>query len=252
MANPSDNESGPRSTGTAAQFATTHWSTVLVAGDSASPGSREALERLCLTYWYPLYAFVRRKGYSPEDARDLTQAFFERFLEKQYLKAVDAEKGRFRSFLLKALTHFLANEWDRAHAAKRGGSPSALPLVPDALEEQYARDAVSDEPPERHFDRLWAEALMDRAMGLLEEEYRVAGKAAVFEALVGFISDRPAAGEYADVAVRLGMSEHAVAMAVSRLRERYGVRVREGIADTVDDPAEVEAELRYLIELVTA
>jgi DNA-directed RNA polymerase specialized sigma24 family protein len=165
--NQPEGESGDR---TAAQFATTHWSTVLAAGDSASPGSREALERLCQTYWYPLYAFVRRKGYSPEDAKDLTQAFFERFLEKHYLKAVDAEKGRFRSFLLKALTHFLANEWDHAHAAKRGGNPTALPLALDALEEQYGREAISKELPERHFDRLWAEALMDRAMGLLEEE----------------------------------------------------------------------------------
>ncbi len=246
--NQSEDESEPRA---AAQFATTHWSTVLAAGDSASPGSREALERLCRTYWYPLYAFVRRKGYSAEDSKDLTQAFFERFLEKHYLKAVDVEKGRFRSFLLKALTHFLANEWDRAHAAKRAGNPAVLPLVPDALEEQYAREAVSDEPPERHFDRLWAEALLDRAMALVEEEYRAAGKVAVFEALVGFISDRPATGEYAAAAERLGMSEHAVAMAVSRLRERYGVRVREEIANTVDDPAEVEVELRYLIELVT-
>jgi RNA polymerase sigma-70 factor (ECF subfamily) len=245
-----DSESGSR-TRAAAQFATTHWSTVLAAGDSALPGSREALERLCRTYWYPLYAFVRRKGYSPEDAKDLTQAFFERFLEKHYLKAVEPEKGRFRSFLLKVLTHFLANEWDRAHAAKRGRGPAVPPAIPDALEEQYGREAVGEESPERHFDRLWAEALMDRAMALLEEEYRAAGKAAVFEALVSFLSDRPAAGEYAAVGERLGLSGHAVAMAVARLRDRYGVRVRTEIANTVDDPSEVKAELRYVIELVT-
>jgi RNA polymerase sigma-70 factor (ECF subfamily) len=177
-------------------FLTTHWSVALAAKTPSSPEAFTALEKLCRTYWYPLYAFVRRKGHSPEDAKDLTQAFFERFLERQYLKTVTPE-GRFRSFLLKAVTHFLANEWDRTHALKRRGSTAVLPAAPEGLEARYGREVVFEESPERHFDRLWAEALMDRAMASLEDEYQAAGKKAVFDALVGFLSDRPAAGEYA-------------------------------------------------------
>jgi RNA polymerase sigma-70 factor (ECF subfamily) len=154
--NQSENESGPR---TAAQFATTHWSTVLAAGDSASAESSAALERLCRTYWYPLYAFVRRKGHPPEDAKDLTQAFFERFIEKRFLKDVAMERGRFRTFLLTALTHFLANEWDRVKATKRGGGFELISLDSPTLEERYRADTSSEESPERHFDRLWAEAV---------------------------------------------------------------------------------------------
>jgi len=246
--NHSEDESGQR---TAAQFATTHWSVVLAAGDSASPDSHEALEKLCRTYWYPLYAFVRRKGYSPEDAKDLTQAFFERFLEKHYLKDVLAEKGRFRRFLLASLTHFLANEWERTQALKRGGGLVIFTLDPAVLEERYSVEASTQDPPERHFDRLWAEAVMDRALGLLEEEFRAAGKADQFDALAAFASRSPDEGEYAKVGERLGMNSHAVAMAVARMRDRYRALVRAEIADTVDGATDFEAELRYLVELVS-
>jgi RNA polymerase sigma factor (sigma-70 family) len=235
----------------ATQFATTHWSVVRAAGDSASPGSREALEQLCRTYWYPLYAFVRRKGYSSEDAKDLTQAFFERFLEKHYLRDVLAEKGRFRTFLLTSLTHFLANEWDRVKAAKRGGGCQFIPLDPPTLEERYRTDASGEESPERHYDRLWAEAVMDRALAVLEEEHRAAGKVAQFGALADFLSRPPDEGEYTAVGDRLGLNSHAVSVAVSRLRERYRALIQTEIEDTVEGSAEVDAELRYLIELVT-
>jgi DNA-directed RNA polymerase specialized sigma24 family protein len=242
------NKSASRSS---AQFATTHWSVVLAARDSASPGSQEALERLCRTYWYPLYAFVRRKGYSPEDAKDLTQAFFERFLEKHYLREVLAEKGRFRTFLLTSLTHFLANEWDRLKAAKRGGDCQFIPLDPPTLEERYRTDASGEESPERHYDRLWAEAVMDRALALLEQEHRAAGKDAQFGALADFLSRRPDEGEYTAVGDRLGLNSHAVSVAVGRLRERYRALIQTEIEDTVEGSAEVDAELGYLIELVT-
>jgi len=236
---------------TAGQFATTHWSTVVAARDSTSPESRDALERLCRTYWYPLYAFVRRKGHPPDDAQDLTQTFFERFIEKRFLKDVAPERGRFRSFLLAALTHFLANEWDRVKAAKRGGGFQFISLDLTTLEDRYRSDASSEESPERHFDRLWADAVMDHALELLEKEYRAADKAAQFKALAGFLSRPPDEGEYAAVGEQLGLNNHAVAVAVARLRERYRALIRSEIADTVDSPAEVDAELRYLIELVS-
>lgn len=236
---------------TAVQFATTHWSAVLAAADSASGSSPGAMETLCRQYWYPLYAFVRRKGHSAEDAKDLTQAFFERLLEKQYLKDVRAEKGRFRTFLLTSLTHFLANEWDRSCALKRGGGQADLSLDAAALEERYISEGTPLDPPERHFDRLWAAAVMDRALALLEAEFRAAGRAPQFQALVAFLSRPPRDGEYAGLGQPLGLSSHAVAVAVSRLRDRYRELIRAEVADAVDRPAEVEAELRYLIELVT-
>ncbi len=247
VSDPSGGESGERS---AAAFATTHWSTVLAAGDSALPDSREALERLCRTYWYPLYAFVRRKGHSPEEAKDLTQAFFERFLEKRYLKGVLAEKGRFRTFLLTSLTHSLANEWDQARALKRGGGLTILTLDPALLEKRYRCEVNSENFPERHFDQLWAEAVMDRALALLEEEFRVAGKAHQFDALADFVSRLPEEGEYTAVGERLGLSGHAVAVAVSRFRERYRALVRAEIANTVESAADFEAEMHYLMELL--
>ncbi len=246
--NQSEDEARER---TAAEFATTHWSTVLAAGDSASPDSAEALDRLCRTYWYPLYAFVRRKGHPPEEAKDLTQAFFERFLEKHYLKDVLAEKGRFRTFLLASLTHFLCDEWDKVRTTKRGGGLSILTVDPAVLETRYSSEANSQEPPERHFDVLWAEAVMGRALDALEEEHRASGKAALFEALSEFLTRSPDEGDYREVGERLGLNGHAVTMAVSRLRERYRALIRSEIAHTVEDPAEVDAELHYLIDLVT-
>jgi RNA polymerase sigma-70 factor (ECF subfamily) len=247
---PSDD--GSESTArTGAQFTSTHWSTVLAAGDSTSPASGKALERFCSAYWYPLYAFVRREGHSPEDARDLTQAFFERLIERRFLKAAVPERGRFRTFLLTALTHFLANEWDRVRAVKRGGGFVRVPFDVAALEERYRRDGEDQDTPEQHLDCLWAEVVMDRAWAALAGEWREAGKSAQFDALAGFLSCPPSLGEYAAVGDQIGLSRHAVAVSVSRLRERYGELVRAEVAPTVGSPADVEPELRYLIELAS-
>jgi len=167
------------------------------------------------------------------------------------LKGVDRERGRFRSFLLTALTHFLANEWDRVKAAKRGGGFQMISLDSSMLEGRYLADSANEESAERHFDRLWAETVMDRALVLLEEEHQRVGKTAQFEALADFLSRPPEECEYATVGERLGLNSHTVAVAVSRLRERYRALIRAEIADTVDSPAEVDAELHYLIELVS-
>jgi len=250
VSNQSDDESGPR---TAAQFATTHWSVVLAAGDSGSEDSGAALEKLCQTYWYPLYAFARRQGHAPEDAQDLTQAFFERFLEKNYLKDVARERGRFRSFLLAALRHFLADQRDRTRAAKRGGRASFVPLLDDEAdaEARYQGEPSRAEAAERLFDRAWAQTVMRSALRRLGAESASAGKAAEFAALKPFLSRPPEGNEYDQVGEPFGSNARAIAMAVSRLRARYRELVRERIADTVATPGEVEEEMRYLIDLLT-
>jgi RNA polymerase sigma-70 factor (ECF subfamily) len=246
--NQSENESGPR---TAAQFATTHWSTVLAAGDSASPDSREALEKLCRTYWYPLYAFVRRKGYSSEDAEDLTQAFFKRFLEKHYLKGVLAEKGRFRTFLLTTLQRFLSDQFDRSTAAKRGGGLPIFALEAVQAEAQFDQAAASLQTPEALFDRAWAETVVQNSVERLRAEYETDGQRALFHGIKRYLS-KPAHREaYTATGRRLGMSADAVAMAVARLRRRYRAMVRAEVANTVATPAEIDGEMRYLVELLT-
>jgi RNA polymerase sigma-70 factor (ECF subfamily) len=238
---------------TAAQFSTTHWSVVLAAGAGASLGSREALEKLCQTYWYPLYAFARRQGHAPEDAQDLTQAFFERFLEKNYLKDVARERGRFRSFLLAALRHFLADQRDRTRATKRGGRASFVPLLDDEVEAEarYQGELPRAEAAERSFDRAWAQTVMRSALRRLGAESANAGKAAEYAALKPFLSRPPEANEYARVGEPLGLNARAIATAVSRLRGRYRELVRQRIADTVATPGEVEEEMRYLVHLLT-
>ena len=237
---------------TAAQFATTHWSVVLAAGDSASPDSREALERLCLTYWYPLYAFVRRKGHSSEDAKDLTQAFFERFLERHYLKDVLQEKGRFRTFLLTTLRRFLCDQFDRSMAAKRGGGTRLVPLDALDVEAQFNQVAASTRSPEEMFDRAWAETVVKSSVERLGMEYGAGGQAALFAEIKGYLSQPVDRAAYAASGQRLGMSTDAVAMAVVRLRQRYRAAVQVEVANTVATPAEIEDEMRYLVELLAA
>ncbi len=240
-------DSGTR---TAGQFVTTHWSVVLGAGDSASPGAQEALEKLCRTYWYPLYAFVRLKGHSPEEAKDLTQAFFERFLEKHCIKQAAREKGRFRTFLLTILQRFLYDHFDRATAAKRGGGAFAIDLYTAEAEAQFEGVATSLESPDSLFDRAWAETVVHTSVERLGEEYRAEGKAALFRALKVYLS-RPADREdYTATGGRLGMSADGVAMAVMRLRQRYRTAVRAEVANTVATPAEIDDEMRYLVELL--
>jgi RNA polymerase sigma-70 factor (ECF subfamily) len=231
-------------------FTTTHWSVVLAAGHDSSPGAHEALEKLCRTYWCPLYAYVRRQGHSPEDAQDLTQAFFAQFLKKKSVQLADPQRGKFRSFLLASLKHFLTHEWERARTVKRGGGQVHLSWDQTSAETQYQHETASELTPETIFDQRWALALFQQALARLREEYASAGKAAQFKQLKGFLNDAADDGAYVGVATQLDMPTGSVAVAVHRLRQRYGQLVREEIAHTVSKPAEVQEELRYLIGLV--
>lgn len=229
-----------------AVFVTTHWSVVLTAGEQQAPQSAQALETLCRTYWYPLYAYVRRTGKGPQDAQDLTQTFFARFLEKRWLADVDQQRGRFRSFLLSALKHFLANEWDRARAQKRGGGVRFISLDTNAAETRYQREPADTATPDKEYDRRWALALLDTVLSRLQQEYAGAGKAGLFEHLKGTLGGERATLPYARLGEQLEMSEGAVKVAVHRLRQRYRAILRAEIANTVTTSAEVEAELREL------
>jgi RNA polymerase sigma-70 factor (ECF subfamily) len=231
-------------------FVTTHWSVVLAAKDKSSPESAAALEVLCRAYWYPLYAFVRRQGYSPSDSQDMTQEFFARLLAKEYLQAADREKGRFRTFLRVALRRFLANEWDRARRLKRGGGRTPLPLDTAAAEQRYQAEGDDALPPDRLYERRWARALLEQVLGRLRAEYAAAARTADFEQLKeALIADRGAIA-YRDLATALGLSEGAARVAVHRLRKRFREVFRATVAETVSSPEEVEAELRHLVGLL--
>jgi RNA polymerase sigma-70 factor (ECF subfamily) len=231
-------------------FHTTHWSLVALAGDRQSKRSEEALAKLCADYWQPLYAFMRRSGHSPHAAQDLTQEFFARLLAKNYLQDADRERGRFRSFLLGAVKHFLANERRAARAQKRGGGKPALSLDFRTAEAAYSIEPADEETPERLFQRQWALLLLERVMQRLAEEYTAGGKTAQFEGLREFLTAGPDHRPYAEVAPQLGMSEDAVKMAVHRLRKRYRQLLRDEIGGTVADPAEIDAELAELFEIL--
>jgi RNA polymerase sigma factor (sigma-70 family) len=231
-------------------FATTHWSVVLAAGNSQSPSAAEALEILCRTYWYPLYAFVRRQGHSPHDTEDLLQGFFARFLEKHYLRDVDRAKGRFRSFLLAALKHFLANEWDKAKAVKRGGRVDFLSLEGEAAESRYYEEPASELTPEKLYEQRWAYELLERVMERVQHEFDASGQSSLFEALKVFLLGESQGVSYADVATPQGLSEGALKKRVQRMRQRYQRLLREEIAHTVARPEEVEDEIRYLFSVV--
>jgi RNA polymerase sigma factor (sigma-70 family) len=232
-------------------FATTRWTLVMTAGREAAPGWREALEQLCGLYWSPLYTYARRRGYGVEQAQDLTQAFFTRFLEKHDVQDADRGRGRFRSFLLTAFKHFIANEYDREHARKRGGGQVLIPLQTDDAEARYIAEPVDDLTPEALFERQWALAVMDRAMLGLREDLLKSGKETMFELLKGLLMGEKDEGGYSGIAQALGMSEGALKVTVHRLRRKFRDRVRAEIAATVSDDAEIEEELRYLIAILT-
>lgn len=234
-----------------AAFGTTHWSVVLGAANTSEQGAHEAMERLCRTYWYPLYAYVRREGYSPEDAEDFTQAFFARFLEKDYLAQVAREKGRFRSFLLVALRHFLSDERDRARAVKRGGGKTILSLDAQEAEGRYLREAAHDLTPEKIFERRWALTLLDRVIARLREEYAAAGKADRFAALKTFLPGELATGTYAEAAARLGLAEGTVKWEMNQLKKRYRELLLAEIAHTVSSPDQIDDEARHLIAVLS-
>ena len=226
---------------------TTHWSLVLAAAGTEDSHGREALARLCQVYWYPLYAFVRRQGHDPHDAQDLTQEFFMRLLEKDYLGDVDRSKGKFRSFLLVALKHFLSKEWDRARTLKRGGGHRLVSLDTLSAEDRYRREPEDNATPERLFERRWALTLLDQVLTRLSEEYETTGKRALFEQLQGCLMGDSDLLPYAELAARLGMTEGAVKVVVHRLRKRYRGVLRDEIAQTVADSAEIDDEIRQLL-----
>ncbi len=232
-------------------FTTTHWSVVLAAGREHSPQAAEALETLCRTYWYPLYTYVRRRGHSPEDAQDLTQDFFAHLLAKGFPCGAQPERGKFRSFLLVSLRHFLLDQHRRAEAAKRGGGQTVISLDINRAEERFGGEAQQVSTPEELYERVWALTLLDRAQSRLREEYAAAGKADLYERLKAFPlagkSDQP----FEQASAEFGMTASALKSAVHRMRSRYRELVREEVAHTVADPSELREEARYLIAVVS-
>lgn len=227
-------------------FPHTRWSVVLAAKQRQSPESAAALESLCRAYWYPLYAYVRRCGQPPHDAQDLTQEFFCRLLEKHWLDAADREKGRLRTFLIVALKHFMAKEWRRASAQRRGGGHPPLPLDTTFAESRYATDTTTALAADEVFDRQWALTLLELTVERLRAEFAIAGKPEDFEALKGFLVAGREAMDYGAMAERLGISEGAARVAVHRLRKRFREVYREEIAQTLAEGTDLEGELRHL------
>ena len=236
----------------AAAFTTTHWSVVVAAGHEDSSQARAALETLCRTYWYPLYAYVRRRGQSEHDAQDLIQGFFALLLQRQALQKVEPGRGKFRSYLLTALNHFLIDEHDRQQAQKRGGGQAVISLDAHEAEQRYRLEPSDTETPEKLFDRRWALALIDGAMERLQQEFVADNNTLLFQQLRGFIVDGADNRPYAEVAQQVGMSEEAVKKAVQRLRRRYREAIREEIAQTVATRSEIEEELRHLVSVLSS
>ena len=230
-------------------FVTTHWSIVLAAGQSNSTQAHAALSKLCQTYWYPLYAYVRQRGHSSHDAQDLTQDFFARLLEKNTLGVVTREKGRFRSFLLTALNHFLADEWRKGQAQKRGGG-QILALDLSAAETRFGSEPAETTTPEKVFEQNWALALLNTVFDRLRDEYHADGKSILFETLKFCLTGERSAVPYAQLATQLTLPENTVKVAVHRLRRRYRELLREEVGHTVDRPGEVEQELQYLFRVL--
>lgn len=232
-----------------AAFVTTHWSVVLAAGQAGSAASAAALETLSRTYWFPLYAYVRRRGYSPEDAQDLTQEFFARLLGRHALAHLTREGGKFRSFLLTALNHFLINEWEQHRAQKRDERRIALSLDALDAETRYRFEPADEATPEVLFERHWAATLLEQILHRLRDEYTAQGKAELFQRLRPCLTGAELMLPYAALARQSGLSEGAVKMAVRRLRHRYGELLRAEIAHTVARPEEIDEEIRHLIAI---
>ena len=225
-------------------FATTHWSVVLLAAQNSAPEAPEALEKLCASYWYPLYAYVRRTGRNVEDAQDLTQEFFARLLAKQYLGLATPERGRFRTFLLSSLKNFLANDWKRSQRQK------PIPLDEVDAESRYAREPSDTATPDVLFERRWAETVLDNALERLRQEQIAAGKQRLFDGLANCLTGAEHSQPHAELAHQLGMTEAAIKMAVHRLRKGYAALLRQEVAQTVSSPAEIDEELRHMIVVI--
>ena len=232
-------------------FCTTHWSVVLAAGQADASTSLSALEELCRTYWFPLYAYVRRCGHQPEEAQDLTQDFFLRLIEKQSLRLADPARGKFRSFLLTSLKHFLINEWAKARAVKRGGGQLFRPLDWDEAEIRYLAEPSRELTPDRLFDKRWAVAVVEQAQHRLREEYTAANKLPLFEQLQGHVWGEGTGG-YAEAAARLNTTEGALRIAAHRMKNRFRILLREEVAHTAASADEIDGELRHLISVLRA
>lgn len=243
MSNEIPKNSTPSSAG---RFATTHWSIILAASDSASTQHESALATLCQTYWFPLYAYLRRRGYDSHQAEDYTQGFFAGILERKGLQKADPKYGKFRSFLLASLKNFLADEWDRDHAQKRGGDKKVLSLDFDAAASRYDQEPEYQMSPEKLFERSWALTILTRAMDRLKAESIVSDKQQLFDCLKIYLTAEKGAVPYKDVASKLNMTEGAVKVAVHRLRRRYRELVRDEIAQTVTAEAQIDEEIRDL------
>ena len=232
-------------------FATTRWTRVNAANRDSSADAATALAELCEIYWPPLYGYLRRRGYRPEDAQDLMQGFFVRLLETHAIRSADPARGRFRTFLLTVLKRYVINEYERSGAARRGGRHVHLALDFQEVERMYNVDSRDDDTPERVFDRKWAAITLDRALGRLREEYDRLGKGSLARTLMPYLTDVGNLPSYREAAATVGLTEAAVKVAVHRLRQRYGAILRSEIADTVADTQEVEAEMRELLRAVS-
>ena len=233
------------------KFPTTQWTEVLAAGRTDSPQGARALERLCQTYWYPLYAFIRRRGYDPHTAEDLTQEFFAGLFERDALSGVSQERGRFRSFLLASVTNVLRNDWDKRNAQKRGGGRRIISFDETSPEERYRSEPVDGITPERLFERRWALLLVERVLKRLEAEHASKEEHEFFEAVRPFLIEEADAAARARVAAQLKMSEGALKVALHRFRRRFGELLRREVAHTVGSQEEVEAEIRHLLDVLS-
>jgi len=233
-------------------FATTHWSVVLAAREPDSALALEALEKLCRIYWYPIYAYLRRRGCGEQDAQDLTQGFFAQLLERRSIQGVEREKGKFRSFLLASLNYYMADERDRANAQMRGSGREIFSLDVQEAEQRYRLEPADERSPDRLFERRWAMALLDQVLARLGQEFADAGKRELFERLQAFLVEGTGDKTFAEVAQEVDMTEEAVKKAAQRMRRRYHQLFREEIAQTVASPAEVDEELRHLCAVLSS
>ena len=223
---------------------------MLAAGHGSAAGAQAALEKLCRTYWFPLYAFARRQGSTPEDAQDLTQDFFARLLEKNYLAKADPDRGKFRTFLLRSLKNFLVNEWKRAVRLKRGGGVEFLSIDTNSAEDRYEAEVPEEFNPDAEYEMRWAVTMIERVLTALREEFDAADKARLFEELKGFIWGDKTADSYAEIAGHLNLTEGNVKVAVHRLRQRFRALLRAEVANTVARPEDIDGELRHLISVL--
>ena len=245
------NSLGELSSTPAGAFRTTHWSVILTAKDRENAGGERAMATLCQEYWRPVYVFIRRKGKGPHEAQDLAQEFFHRLIAKEFLQNVDREKGKFRTFLLTVLDRFLCNQWEHSQAQKRGGGTTTVSWDHEVAESLYLNEPADDLSPEKLFDRRWALTVLEGAMKDLEAEYVRAGKEELFRVLQSFIVGEAERGDYAQAAESLGLTEGNARQWVKRMRDRYGERLRERIAETVKSKSAVEEELRSLRAALT-